>query len=236
LRNTVSAIFTFAKGLELWERPNPCEGVKVGRKSVVREKRIFTRDQFKAFRNAFHDTRICSAEGAQLIARTAFMTGFRISEVLGLQAADLDTEMQTVTVRRRWHRGDVGEPKTEKSRRTQIIGPLAAELALLARGKPRNAFLFAREGGNPPDDRDLQQHIFRPAAEAVGIYHPGFGMHSFRRLHITKRQQVAGATPFEAQKAAGHASFNMTYDYTLMDEERERDQVQRLWDWMEDEK
>src|SRR5438046_7269862 len=62
--------------------------------------------------------------------------------------------------------------------------------------------------------RDLQQHVFRPAAEAVKIYHPGFGMHVFRRLNITWRQH-AGASPFEAQKAAGHARPSTTWMYTI---------------------
>jgi hypothetical protein len=78
--------------------------------------------------------------------------------------------------------------------------------------------------GNPPDDRDLQQHVFRPAATAVKIYHAGFGMHSFRRLNITWRQH-AGASSIEAQKAAGHARASTTWMYTIEDGERERQHV-----------
>lgn len=77
------------------------------------------------------------------------------------------------------------------------------------------------------DDRELQQHVFRPAAEAVGIYFEGFGMHTFRRLNITWRQEV-GATPIEAQKATGHASLVMTFLYTQTDQTREREHVGRI--------
>ena len=73
----------------------------------------------------------------------------------------------------------------------------------------------------------MQQHVFRPAAEAAGIYFAGFGMHTFRRLNVTWRQEV-GATPMEAQKAAGHASLDMTFLYTQTDEAREREHVGRI--------
>jgi integrase len=52
-------------------------------------------------------------------------------------------------------------------------------------------------------------------------------MHTFRRLNITWRQKV-GATPIEAQKAAGHASLDMTFLYTQTDEAREREHVRRI--------
>jgi integrase len=52
-------------------------------------------------------------------------------------------------------------------------------------------------------------------------------MHTFRRLNITWRQEV-GATPIEAQKAAGHASLDMTFLYTQTDEAREREHVRRI--------
>ena len=41
--------------------------------------------------------------------------------------------------------------------------------------------------------------------EAAGIYFEGFGMHTFRRLNISWRQEV-GATVFEAEKAARHTN------------------------------
>ena len=87
--------------------------------------------------------------------------------------------------------------------------------------------IFLRKDGRLLDDRDLQQHVFRPAAETAGIYFEGFGMHTFRRLNVTGRQQV-GAAPIEAQKAAGHASLDMTFLYTQTDDAREREQVEAI--------
>lgn len=157
---------------------------------------------------------------------TAVATGLRISEILGLRRGDIDG--QSLTATRTWGRGQVLPVKSDASKRTRQIGPLADRLLALAANKKLNGFVFGRTTGNPPDDRDLQQHVFRPAAEVAGIYHPGFGMHEFRRLNITWRQE-AGATPFEAQKAAGHARPSTTWIYTITDDvERERGHVNAI--------
>jgi integrase len=229
LRNVLSAIFTKATEWRLWDGRNPCEGVDLGRKREKREKKIPKPEQLDQFLAAIADTRICTAGQARLMVQVAVMAGLRVSEVLGLKPSDIDGVKQTIEVRRRWHRGDVDVPKSEASRRVRQVGPLADELLRQARGKSDTEFLFAQADGNPPDDRDLQQHVFRPAAEAVGIYFEGFGMHTFRRLNISWRQEE-GATPFEAMKAAGHTSPSTTWLYTVTDRERETQQVQRMWD------
>ncbi len=228
LRNILSAIFTKAAEWKLWQGENPCVGVDVGRKRERREKRIPKPEQLAAFLDAIADTAVCSAARARLMVRTAVIAGFRVSEVLGLQARDISVPAQTIEVRRRWHRGDVDDPKSENSKRVRQVGGLAAELTEIAHDRPQDAFLFGSgQDGLPPDDRDLQQHVFRPAAEAVGIYHEGFGMHTFRRLNVSWRQEV-GATPFEAMKAAGHAKPSTTWDYTVTDAGREREHVARM--------
>jgi len=229
LRNLLSAVFTKAAEWNLWDGRNPCEGVEVGRKKMARAKRIPAPDDFRKFLEAIPDTAIISADGARLIVITAAVAGLRVSEVLGLHSADIDHMGETLRVERRWYRGDIDEPKSESSKRTRQIGSLAAELLAWAGSKGPDDFIFQREDGNPPDDRDLQQHVWRPAAEAAGIYDTGFGMHTFRRLNVTWRQH-AGATPIEAQKAAGHASLDMTFLYTQNDEAREREHVAQIMD------
>jgi integrase len=227
LRNLLSAIFTKAAEWGLWEARNPCEGVTVGKKKTKRAKRIPAAGDLARFLEAIPETRIIGAPAARLIVVTAVVAGLRVSEVLGLQPCDVDASNETLRVERRQHRGDVADPKSEASQRTRQIGALAAELLAHAAGKPADAWIFTRKDGRPLDDRDLQQYVFRPAAEAVGIYHAGFGMHTFRRLNVTWRQE-AGATPIEAQKAAGHASLDMTMLYTQTEETREREHVGRI--------
>ena len=226
-RNVLSAIFAKAAEWKLWGGENPCVRADVGRKRECREKKIPDAGQLNTFLDALPATAICTAAEARLMVLTAVAAGVRVSEVLGLQPRDIDAQAQTIEVRRRWHRGDVDEPKTANSKRVRQVGTLAADLLKQGAGKRADEFLFARGDGNPPDDRDLQQHVFRPAAEAAGIYHPGFGMHTFRRLNISWRQEV-GATPFEAMKAAGHAKPSTTWEYTITDAQREREHVTRM--------
>ena len=173
------------------------------------------------------DTTFISADGARLIVITACAAGLRVSEVLGLTPADVDATSETLRVERRWRRGDEADPKSEASKRLRQIGGLAFVLLAYATCKPAHEYIFTRPNGVPLDDRDLQRDVFRPAAEAVGIYHEGLGMHVFRRLNVTWRQQ-AGATPVEAQKAAGHTSLDMTMLYTQTEEQREREHVGKI--------
>jgi SAM-dependent methyltransferase len=56
--------------------------------------------------------------------------------------------------------------------------------------------------------------------------------HAFKRQNLTWKQQIGGATPIEAQKAARHASLDMTYLYTRSDKERETRQQQAMFDYI----
>jgi integrase len=227
LRGILSGIFTKAKEWGLWDGPNPCEGVKIGRKKAKRIKCIPSGEDLRKFLDALPETPVITPDGARLIVLTSCVAGLRVSEVLGLKPVDIDRQQETVRVERRWRRGDEDEPKSEASKRVRQIGALAAELLSYAGRKRKDDYIFTRPDGTPLDDRDLQRDVFRPAAEAVGIYHEGFGMHVFRRLNVTWRQQV-GAAPVEAQKAAGHGSLDMTLIYTETEAQREREHVDKI--------
>jgi integrase len=227
LRGILSGVFTRATEWGLWNGRNPCEGVKIGKKKAKRSKQIPDGEDLLKFLAALPDTPIISADGARLIVITACVAGLRVSEVLGLMPADIDAGQETLRVERRWRRGDEDEPKSEASKRVRQIGALAGVLLEGVAGRPAHEYVFTRPSGAPLDDRDLQRDVFRPAAEAVGIYHEGFGMHVFRRLNVTWRQQE-GATPVEAQKAAGHTSLDMTMLYTQTEDQREREHVDKI--------
>lgn len=226
LRNILSAIFTAAIDWGLWTHANPCQRVKVGRKTEVREKRIVTADEFQRFILALPDTAILSVDAARLAVLTAATTGLRVSEVFGLEPEHVDPVKHTLRVVQRWCRGDVGPTKSAASKRPVQIGSLANLLFELGRGKH---YIFEREPGAPPDDREFQQHVLVPAAKAVGIYFLGFGMHTFRRLNITWRVEV-GATPTEAMRAAGHTRADMTLLYTVTDAARDEAVAERILD------
>jgi hypothetical protein len=65
------------------------------------------------------------------------------------------------------------------------------------------------------------RHFLRPAAEALGIYFPGFGFHSLRREAITAISREIGIG--QAMNLAGHTKVDMTMLYELADRtEQER--------------
>jgi integrase len=225
---TLSAIFSWAEEMNMFEGVNPCRNVKVLGKKSERSKSLPDSTGLQRFLAAIADTVIISGEGARLIVLIAVASGLRVSEVLGLQVRDIDPIAETVRIERRWARGNIGPTKTKDSQRVRQIPGLATDLLRFGRDKRDQAYLFAQEhDGLPPDDRDLQQYVLRPAAELCGIYSPGFGMHRFRHLNISWRQEV-GAHPVEAQKCAGHASLSTTWRYTQVDVERERGHVRAI--------
>lgn len=220
IRGTMASIFSAARDWNLWNGPSPTVGVRIGKKREAREKRSVTADQLRAILAALPDQ-------TRFMVLIAVMMGLRISEICGLQWGDIDFAAGTLTVKRRWYRGDLDEPKTQASERTRQLGPLVQEFE---RRRQPGGFIFADENGRPLDERFVLWYELRPVLRRLGLYYPGFGWHAFRRLNVTWRQTVGGATPLEAQKAAGHASLDMSLLYTLNDAERERDQVQAMFD------
>jgi len=224
LKGILSAIFTAAKLWKLWEGDNPTEGVRIGKKREVREKRLLSADDLRRLLAAL-------PEEVRFIVLIIFGTGLRISEVLGLKWRNIDFEAATLTVKQRWYRGDLDEPKSSESARVRQLGPFIEEFRRRYPGPhSRDKFVFVGDDEiSPPDERDLLRYELRPVLKKLKLYYSGFGWHAFRRQNITWRQQ-AGATPFEAQKSAGHARPDMTFLYTLTDAERERDQIVRMFD------
>jgi integrase len=229
LRGILSAIFSAAKEWRLWDGDKPTLGVRIGKKQLKREKRLLKVEELQAILAALPDH-------LRFLVLILFGLGLRISEALALKWKDIDFGEAVIDLQRRWYRGDLshdGEMKNETS-----TGPLRLSETLLdefRRRYPgpaaRDRFIFlGPDGVNPPDDRDLLRYEFRPVLKRLGLYYEGFGWHAFRRQNITWKQQLGGATPLEAQKAARHATLDMTYLYTLTDPERETLQQQRMFE------
>lgn len=227
LRSILSAVFKAAKDWKLWDGEIPTLGVKIGKQRFVREKRLLGVQDLRRLLAALPDH-------LKFIVLIQFGLGLRISETLGLRWSDVNFKTGSLAVKRRWYRGDLSdEMKTASSAADMLLS--ASMLAEFQQRYPgvgsRDAFIFLGDDGlNPPDDRDLLRFQFRPILVALKLYYPGFGWHAFRRQNITWRQQVGGATPLEAQRAARHTSLDMTYLYTLPDRERETAQQQKMFD------
>ncbi len=226
LKGVLSGIFTTAKNWKLWDGDNPTEGVRIGRKKLVREKRLLTAEQLRMILAALDDRE-------RFIVQLLFGLGLRISEALGLIWEDVDFDRGVLSIRRRWYRGDWSETKTENSEDDLQLGKALLDEFRQRYPGPhkRKCCVFVGDDGHaPPDDRDILRENFRPILKRLGLYYKGFGWHAFRRQNITWRQTIGGATPLEAQKAARHGSVDMTLLYTLRDSERERNQVDLMFE------
>ena len=233
LRNLLAAIFRCATEWRIWVGENPAHGAPVGRGGLpAREFARPTEEQILRWLDEIRDTSIMPAWQARQLAELCLVAGLRVSEALGLRWSDIDAAKRTVRIERRYARGNIDDPKTTSSRRERYIGPLADEILFR---RPETSLpddpVFARADGRIPDDRDLQQNVWRPAARRAGIYHTGFGLHTLRRLSITWRQEC-GATLLEAMRQAGHSRPAVTAQYTLEDLRREIQVVDRLRDRM----
>ena len=229
LRNLLAAIFRCATEWRMWVGENPAHRAPVGRGGApARDFARPTDEQILRWLDGIRDTEIMPAWKARQLAELCLVAGLRVSEALGLRWRDVDPVRRTIRIERRYARGDVDAPKSASSRRERYVGLLADEILFRRpEGADDDDPIFVRPDGRIPDDRDLQQHVWRPAAERAGIYHPGFGLHSLRRLSITWRQEC-GATLIEAMRQAGHSRPVMTAQYTLDDLRREMQVVERL--------
>jgi integrase len=150
--------------------------------------------------------------------------------VLGLKWKHLDLNTGTIKIEQRvWHQ-DVGQPKSEGSRRVLGIGDLVERYRVKGTedGATPEAFLFQqkRAPGHPLWDSGVRDALHQ-AAEAEGCDFPGLGPHSFRRANITWRQQVGGSA-IEASKIAGHSDLEMTGEYTFVTAERQNELTRRI--------
>jgi len=146
----------------------------------------------------------------------AATTGLRISEVLGLQWADIDFAAKVIRIRRTWTGGKVGRPKTDCSRGTVPCGPnLMAQLQTWQLESPYSGdtdwcFPSLRKKGTQPRIAGMIcEDYLRPTAVAIGILSKDdkrkFGWHVFRHS-IASYLVGSGASPTVVQKLLRHSN------------------------------
>jgi integrase len=210
----MSGIFTRAQEWEILPESfaNPMRRVRVGRKWAVRPNRILTDGETADLFSRLPDPHL-------LICETCISTGTRISEAVGMQLKHVDLEQGAIKIHQRHCRGDVDEPKTKNSRRILALGTLVDRYRTWIEkngiSKPDDWIFFQDDDRSKPMWDSGVRKALKKAANDTGCDFPGFGLHSFRRANITMRQE-AGASAIEASKIAGHATVNMTGDYTVV--------------------
>jgi integrase len=198
---------------------NPCARIRHGKRADRFGKRILPPADLQTLLASL------DADTGRLV-RLLVTSGLRISEAAALRWSDLDPVAETIIVRRKFYRGDLGEPKSPASKRVRWIGGLAQQL-LSARNGDGDGFIFG-DGDHPIDEKNLLRRRLRPVLKSLGLYTPGAGWHAFRRWHITMLQSIAGASSIEASKLNGHTTVIVTANYTLVAPDREKQLVRGL--------
>ncbi len=226
LRGIMCGIITKAIEWELipYTYANPLLLVKLPKKWEVREKRILSDDETARVFARLTDPHL-------LICETCLDTSTRISEATGLMIKHVDLDKGAIKIVQRAWRDDIGDPKTDKSKRTLALGALVDRyrtwIAGLERKGPNNWVFPGHYDPTKPRCYQTVLESLKTAAAAEGLDFPGFGLHSLRRANITNRQEVGGSA-IEASKIAGHSKIDMTGEYTIVQMKRQQELTRRM--------
>jgi len=146
-------------------------------------------------------------------------TGLRISEAAGLEWRDVEFgDSPRVRVRRQDCRGEVGELKSEHSRRVLPLAPrMAQRLWMLGADRPGTNRVFTGPQGGRLSDGNLRRRVLAPAARAAGL--PWVTFHTFRHTCASLLFE-AGRDVKQVSAWLGHAdaAFTLRTYVHLMDE------------------
>ena len=150
---------------------------------------------------------------------TGIMCGLRPGELLGLRWQDVDFTNRVIRVRSALVNGELGELKTERSKRTMVL-PIAAAAALRALRTQQAAdrlrlgrhyqdadMVFAREDGSP-SSRTTVGKGFRSRCEKAGLG-PGWHCNELRHTHVSVLSD-AGVDMEDIADSVGHVNSNVT--------------------------
>ena len=133
---------------------------------------------------------------------TTYAAGLRVSEVVKLKVADLDSERMAIRV---------AEGKGRKDRYTLLSERLLAELRSYWRVYRPPVWLFPGRGGQHPLGRSTAHHIYQVAKDRAGI-RKGGGIHSLRHAFATHLLEAGIDLP-TIQSLLGHNSIRTTSRY-----------------------
>ena len=162
LRGIMSGIITKAQEWELLPETfaNPIRRVKLPKKWEVREKRILDEDQTARVLARLENPNL-------LICETCLDTGTRISEVTGLQVKHVDFDKGCIRIDQRNWRGDIDEPKTDKSKRVLALGDLGPRYkAWIAGAEASRPGSVGLPAGRQPEGADVG--LRRPSGPEEG--------------------------------------------------------------------
>lgn len=170
----------------------------------------------------------------------AAATGMRISELLGLQWADIDWDKQIIHMNRTWLYGYVGEGKTEESRHPVPVGKRV--IAFLQEWHRATHYAAAKDwifpslklkGKKPISGSQFVKDYIRPRFIEQGLidaaYRGRAGLHAFRHSLATVLITEENVDPKTAPGILRQASSNVLMDiYTHAQNGPKRQAVEKL--------
>lgn len=207
-------------GAVTWRRLpwNPARAVKAPA-AAASPMKVWTPEETRAFLAAV------DGERYRAVFWLLATTGMRRGEAIGLRWSDVDLDTAKVSVRQTVTRPGgqliIGEPKSERSRRTITIDP--ATIAQLRRHRVAQAeerlrwgaayraeldLVFAREDGSPVIPETINR-VMRRASTAAGL--PLIRVHDLRHGYATAALR-ARVNPRTVADRLGHARVNVTLD------------------------
>ncbi len=141
----------------------------------------------------------------RVLLMTAYAAGLRVSELVRLRVADLDSSRMMIRVR---------QGKGQKDRYTILSRRLLRELRVYWRSRRPPMWLFP--GGDPgrPMDRGTAGTVYREAKRRAGIQKAG-GIHTLRHCFATHLLE-AGVDIRTIQLLMGHRSIRSTIRYVQL--------------------
>lgn len=233
VRDVVSGVFNHAIDDEVIDM-NPVLGV-VKRLQLSREKKHevepLTMKEVGFFLEVCQDYR----PAYYPLFLTAFRTGMRLGELLGLQWGDIDWHGRFIRVTRSAKRGRITPTKTGRTRRVDMSDQLVEVLRALQTQRKREAmaagrgtpipFLFHDAEGKPLSQNTVR-NIFKRVLEKAGL--------RSLRVHDTRHTFASlllsdGQSPVYVKEQLGHSSIQMTVDiYGHLIPSSNREAVNRL--------
>jgi integrase len=169
----------------------------------------------------------------------AAATGMRVSELLGLQWGDIDWNARAIHMNRTRLYGQLGEGKSEESRKPVVLGRRIAEfLSEWKRETPYAAATdwvfpsFKLKGAKPISGSQFVKDYIRPAFIQHGLIDAEYvgraGLHAFRHSLATVLITQEQVDPKTAQSILRHATPDITLDiYTHAQEAAKRAALER---------
>lgn len=152
-------------------------------------------------------------------------SGLRIGEVVELRWCDVDLGRRIVHVRRRYHAGRVGPPKSKYGKRYLRLTPELARAIWRLHAKTgagEDELVFTVPGGSRVDPSNLMSRVLKPAAVEAGLGEwvrdgrrlrasSWVGFHTFRHTCATVLFRQ-GWNAVQVQRWLGHHKPSFTLD------------------------